>query len=394
MVADGFDTFDHAYRMAARAFSQDVAVEAVVVGRLPAAPSFSTKVTITSAVEGEVVRFKIIEPTTGTVQEIEYTIPNGATTSTVATAVEALVEAITGVSSSVSSAEIAITPTVAGRRVFVYDLEHCTVEESTADAGYDDELTALEENEPNLDFYDIVIESSSTANVSKVADWAEAREKHYWVASQSSGLLAGTNSMAQDLMDLGYENTTVLYSANAHEFADAAWAAVLETSTPGFITAALKTLVGVSPAALTSTQKTNLEADNVNHYTRFRNTKVTRPGKVVSGEWIDIIRGIAALKARVQEDVFSYLTGSGKAAFTEAGLDAIASVISAACQAFVGTADQPGFLVDGSIKVRMPALSAISDADKAARRLTGVKFSADMAGAIHYVAIQGTLSNA
>jgi hypothetical protein len=115
---------------------------------------------------------------------------------------------------------------------------------------------------------------------------------------------------------------------------------------------------------------------------------------VVAGEWIDIRHGIDALEARIQEDVFDLLAGSGKVPFTEAGFDLIASTIDAACQAFVGTDNEPGLLVKDSIKVIMPKLSTVSQADKNARRLTGVRFSALLAGAVHYVEIRGTLSNA
>jgi hypothetical protein len=393
MSEDGFATYDHAYRMAKAAFDQDPTVEQVVVGRLPAAPSFATRLTMTSAVQGVHIKFKVIQPATGTVTQIDYTIGASETTTTVATAVELLTEAVTGVDSTSSTSTVTLTPTVAGRRVFVYDLENCTVLETTADAGYDTELTALE-LEPDLDFYFITTDSSSTANVADVAAWTLSRKKLYFAALQNSGLLDNTDTVASDLLALANDRTVILYSKNAHEFADVAWTAVIGCQTPGSITAALKTLIGVTVSSLNTTQKTNLENDNVNHYMAVKNRKVTRKGKVVGGEWIDIRHGIDALEARIQETVFDLLADSSKVPFTEAGFQLISAAIEAACQAFVGTDNEPGMLVAGSIKVIMPKLSTISDTDKNNRELKGVRFSALLSGAIHYVEIRGTLTNA
>jgi hypothetical protein len=393
MSEDGFATYDHAYRMAKAAFDQDPTVEQVVVGRLPAAPSFATRLTMTSAVQDVHIKFKVIQPATGTVTQIDYTIGASETTTTVATAVELLTEAVTGVDSTSSTSTVTLTPTVAGRRVFVYDLENCTVLETTADAGYDTELTALE-LEPDLDFYFITTDSSSTANVADVAAWTLSRKKLYFAALQNSGLLDNTDTVASDLLALANDRTVILYSKNAHEFADVAWTAVIGCQTPGSITAALKTLIGVTVSSLNTTQKTNLENDNVNHYMAVKNRKVTRKGKVVGGEWIDIRHGIDALEARIQETVFDLLADSSKVPFTEAGFQLISAAIEAACQAFVGTDNEPGMLVAGSIKVIMPKLSTISDTDKNNRELKGVRFSALLSGAIHYVEIRGTLTNA
>lgn len=392
MTSDGFATYDHAYRMAKAAFDQDPTVTQVVVGRLPSAPSFVTRLTMTSATTGAHVKFKVLVPTTGAVVQIDYTIPGASTTTTVATAVELLTEAITGVDSTSTGANVDLVPTVAGRRIFVYDLENCNVTETTAAAGYDTELTALE-LEPDLDWYFITTDSSSAANISAIAAWVLSRKKMYFVASQSSGLLDNTDTVASDLLALSNDRTVIIYSKNAHEFAGVAWATVIGAQTPGSITAAFKTLKGITVSALNTTQKANLENDNVNHYMNVRRKNITRPGKVTSGEWIDIRHGIDALESRIQEDVFALLADSAKVPFTQKGLDMIGAAIKAACQAFTGTPEAEGLLVPGTIKVIMPALSSISASDKQNRRLTGVRFSAQLAGAVHFVSITGTLSN-
>jgi len=393
MEADGFDATDAAHKWAKVVFSQSPTVEKVVVGRLPAAPSYSMSVVITDATVGNHIKLSVLSPTTGLATDIDYTIPAAATTTTVATAVEALIEAVAGVDSVASAATITVTPTTAGKKVFLYGNVGCTVQETTADAGYDDELSLLL-LEPGVDFYFVNIDSESTANINAVAAWALANKKMFFTASQSSGLPAGTDTLGSALLALGNDRTVIIYSPTAHEYAGGAWCAVIGSRTPGALTAAFKELKGVTPASLTTTQKTALEVDNINHYQAIRNRKVTRPGVVAAGEWIDIMHGIDALTARVQENAFDAVSQPDKVPFTETGFDIIRAAILAACAAFTGTPQQPGLLVSGSVVVVFPALADISVADKAARRLTGVKFAADLAGAIHYVSIRGVLSNA
>lgn len=413
MSTDGFTSNDHAYRMANSIWLQNPTVPQIVVGRLGSAPSFVTQLTMTSAVQGAHVRLKIlaadagtltdpvvtggtISPTgaltAGTVVTIDYVIQAAATTTTVATAVESLIEAVPGIASAPSSAVISITPVTAGKRPFVYDLENCTVEETTADAGYDTALTALELLDDT--WYFVHIDSSSTANIMDVAAWTLSRKKIFFASTQSSAELAGTGTLGFDLDALGNNRTVLLYTANAHEFGAAGWVGGQAPKTPGSVTWAFKEIKGLTPKALTTSQRSALEADNINHYQTVAGLDITRPGVVTNGEFIDIIHGVDALEARIKEDVFALLAGTDKVPFTESGFALIESAIDAACQAFVGTDEQPGLLVKDSIEVIMPNLADISAADKAARRLTGIRFSADLAGAVHYTSITGTLSNA
>jgi hypothetical protein len=390
MVSDGFTTYDEAYRMAAAAFVQDPTVEEVIVGRLPSAPAYSKVLTITTAVEGQVIKATVIEPTTGTAVDLSYTVLAAATLTTVATAFELLVEAVTGVNAASSVADITVTPAVAGRPVHIYGLQNCTIEENTADAGYDTELAALQLE--NDDWYFVTTDSASPANVADVAAWVLTNKKLYFVATNSSGELAGTGTLGSDLEALSNDRTAIIYAKNSHEYAGVAWAANGAAQTPGSITWAFKTLAGVTAQALTSTQRNFLEADNINHYQTVAGLSVTRQGVTTEGEFIDIRHGIDALEARVKEDVFALMANSSKVPFTASGLDLVASAILGAMRAFEGTVESPGLIVADTSYAIMPNIADISTADKAARRLTGVRFGGTLAGAIHYASLVGTLT--
>jgi hypothetical protein len=390
MTADGFVTYDHAYLMAAAVFRANPTVEYVIVGRMTSAPAYTSVLTITDATEGNHIKVSVIDPTSGTVTAIDYTILAAATTTTVATAVEALIEAVTGVTSSASVADITVTPAAAGKKVFMYGLTGCKLVETTADAGYDTALTALQLE--NDDWYFILIDSNSQANVNDVAAFALASTKMFFITTESSYELDGTGTLGSTIKALSNTHAVLLYTPNAHEFGAATWVGVGAPQTPGSITWAFQTLPGVTARTLTNTQKLALEADNTNHYQTIAGISITRPGVTLEGEWIDVIHGIDALTMRIKEDVFGLLA-SGRVPFTQKGMDLVHSTILAALRAFEGTTEEPGLIAVGTSQVIMPVFSSISASDKANRRLVGIRFSGTLAGAIHFVSVVGTLSN-
>ena len=392
MITDGFTTYDDAYRMAGACFAQDPAPSSIVVGRGTVAPAYITTLTITSAVENAIVKCTVIEPTTGTAVPLTYTILAGATTTTVATAMELLIEAVTGVSSSSAVADITVTPAVAGRRVHIYGLQNCTIQDSTTTAtGYSTDVTALVTAGEDT-WYMFSIDTAASADIQECAAYALANKKLFFASTNASNELSGSGTLGSDLIALTNDRAVILYSPNSHEFGATAWAAVGAAKPPGSITWAFKALAGVTAGSLTTTQKNFLEADNINHYQSLAGLAVTRPGKVTSGEWIDIRHGIDALEARIKEDVYAVLANADKVPFTDAGLDGISSTIYGALHSFEGSPNTGGLLVQGSSVVTMPLVSSISAANKALRRLTGVRFAADLEGAVHYVSITGVLS--
>lgn len=383
MASDGFSVYSPQYRAAAAAFGQNPAPASIVIGRLPAAPSTTWTVVCTSAVQGDHVKLTVVSPD-GTVTPIDYTILAAATTTTVATAIELLIEACPGIDSTSSTATVTVTPTTSGQRFWIYGEQNCEIKETTAAAGYDTELTALQLLTD--DWYFVCIGSNSQANVNAVAAWAQAQTKLFFAATGATDELTGVGTFGSTLKTAAYTRTVALYASNTAQLPADAWVGVGAPQDPGSITWAFKTLAGVTASILTSTQRSNLETDNINHYQTVAGVNITRQAKVASGEYIDIIHGIDALQARIQEDVFALLANSKKIANTASGKDLIANAILGAMKAFEGTTEQPGLLDVGTSVVNM------DNAVVSGRNLTGVRFSATLAGAIHFVSIVGTLS--
>lgn len=398
MLADGFLPTDEAYDIVGQLKDQNPSVPLFVVGRKASAPSFTTALTITSNVQGQHVQFKVLEPVTGVIDQVDYTIGASATTTTVATAVELLVEALSGVDSTSAAAVVTITPTVAGHKVHVYDLVNCTAEETTADAGYDDEIAALQLEDD--DWYFTVIDSASAANVEAMAAWAESSERPKMFFAQLSGTtqtstaLDHTTAIGTSLKTSGYTRTASIFAFDSTKHVDAEWVGMGAPETPGSITWHNQVLIGGGAANLTTTQNNALKAANINRFIIVRGQNVTQGGIVASGEYIDVIHGIDALKADIQESVLAVLIGRNKVPFTKAGFSVIEGAIKGALKRFEpANADDGGSLLAfGTSVVKMPDINLVSQQDKANRALRNVKFTATLAGAIHSVKIMGTLS--
>lgn len=178
---------------------------------------------------------------------------------------------------------------------------------------------------------------------------------------------------------------TITYST-ADEYPATAWIGKMFPKDPGSGTWAMKTLTGVSSYKLSTTQILKIEDKNGNYYTTVAGIAVTQFGTVGSGEYIDIIRGIDWLKARIQELVFTPFINLDKIPYTDGGIEIINTQLKAALQEAVDV----GLLE--SYETEVPLKADISEADKAARILPDVKFTAILAGAIHRTQIIGSVS--
>jgi hypothetical protein len=150
-----------------------------------------------------------------------------------------------------------------------------------------------------------------------------------------------------------------------------------------------KTLTGIAATTLTTTQSQNARAKKANTYETLGGVNITREGTMASGEYIDIIRGIDWLQARMEERIYSRLVNLAKIPFTDAGI----AIIEAEIRAQLDDGIDNGLIaVDPEYTITVPAASSVSAAEKTARILPDIQFTATLAGAIHSVQVAGTVS--
>ena len=125
-----------------------------------------------------------------------------------------------------------------------------------------------------------------------------------------------------------------------------------------------------------------------NHYALEAAVGITRPGKAHGGEWLDVVRGLAWLEARLEESLFALLVNNPKIPYTEEGV----SMIVAEVRKVLKIAEDRGVIASGWDVTALAAADQAT-ADRAARILRDVEFTATLQGAIHTINVVGTVTS-
>ncbi len=237
----------------------------------------------------------------------------------------------------------------------------------------------------------VICPAGLTGKNEDIAKWAEAHEKMacFTVTGTKSSLSVDT-----------YQNSFEIYSPDkieADKYINVAFAVTGLQYQPGSETWSFKTLAAVSPAELTATQMQALQEANISYYTEYGNKYITQGGKTVGGEWIDVIRFMLWLKSFMQECVYNLFVTHPKIPYTDNGIAQVQTQMVYALkrgQAMGGIApteyDEDVNPVPG-YTVTVPRARDLTQAERSSRELKNCKFTARLAGAIHYVEIRGVL---
>lgn len=237
----------------------------------------------------------------------------------------------------------------------------------------------------------VICPAGLTGKNEDIAKWAEAHEKMacFTVTGTESSLSVDT-----------YQNSFEIYSPDkieADKYINVAFAVTGLQYQPGSETWSFKTLAAVSPAELTATQMQALQEANISYYTEYGNKYITQSGKTVGGEWIDVVRFMLWLKSFMQECVYNLFVTHPKIPYTDNGIAQVQTQMVYALkrgQAMGGIApteyDEDGNAIPG-YTVSVPRARDLTQAERSSRELKNCKFTARLAGAIHYVEIRGVL---
>jgi len=427
MLADGWLTTDEVYQAALEYFSQSPNPGTFMIGRKDAAENWIEALTAIQHVFEDWYGFTIVETTLTEVSEVsawaESQLKIFGYTSSLAAIVDGPTDAtagsmttgITGTLAAfqaVSDGEFSIDVDGAGS-VDITVLDFSSI---ITKAGIAEVLNA------NVAFaaialasYDtvsqrITITSLSTGASSMVSALAVPGVPvgtDISIATYLNGLtgtviivdgLAASTDFASVLKDLGYDRTVVNYHTEGQDKAAIAvadimwmWMAMMGEAfpyDPGSQTWAFKELAGISTVVLTTGQEANAKSKNVNIYQLIAGQNIVLDGRVIGGEYIDIIRGTDWLTSELQTAVYSQLLNNRKVPHTDPGI----TLVENAVRGVLRTAANRGLLDPESIVVTVPKVSDTLAANRAARALRDVQFTARYQGAIQKVLINGTIS--
>jgi hypothetical protein len=385
-------------------FSQSPSAQTVKVGRRES----DLILTPDAPVDGDIFTVVILDNDGNTVTA-SYTAGAIDDEEAVVDGIKAAIDADTPVAANVTttkngtgtSATLTLTPTLVTNSFAISGLVKLTdTYTSTEVAG--DVLAAI--NLADSDYYFVTASDHTETFVLAMAASVEATQKLYFVSNQEVGALATLAVPATDLLGkleaLNYLRTVSLFHQTADTtFPECAFAGKGAPYNPGTITWALKRLGGVSASAntttgntLSGTEQDNLDARNANYIKEFAGSAVTWQAKVTGGNWIDEIRIVDFLTARIREAYQLKLLNSLKVPYTDSGINAMRGVLTSTLGQYTSTDVQPNILQENNaFTTSFPRAADVSFADKTARTLTG-SFTAFLAGAVHIVQINGTLT--
>jgi len=396
-VGADFATTAPEYKAAAVLFSQNPRPDQVVIGRGANKPTQRYKISVVTVANSKAYPVSV----NGTV----YTSTSDptATNDEIATGIQAAIAAACTaagatavVAGGVGTQYVEVTGNAAGNwfSLSVGDVAYLKLVQDHADPGIAADLAAIKLE--NNDWYALGTMFNSSACILAAAGFAESNGKLYVAATADSEVATVVESLATDVAKLlktaAYFRTAAIYHHSPIAFADLAWLGRCLPLTPGSETWAFKTLATVPASTLTDTHKTNIAAKYANYYVTIANRNMTLGadnGGLVSGnEFIDTIRFRDWLQARMQERLVLLLATADKIPYTDAGIAQVENQVRAQLDDGItagGIAPEP-------YTVTVPKAAAAAPADRAARILRNVKFSARLAGAIQKIVIQGVLT--
>lgn len=386
MLTDGFTVGSAAYLKAAAMVAQEIKPATVKVWSRTLVNAQSVELTPTTTTEGFVYSLTIVLPS-GVSNDI--TVTCGAAES-VATLCDKLTTALTltGVTPTDNTTKVTLTPTTAGTRFYLRSvIRDLKVEDVSPDAGIATDLAAAALADP--DFYGVILDSNGKAEIVACAAWCLSNEKLFHALSLDSEVEDGgvSDDVVSTLVTAGNTRANVVRTRDGYGMIDAGWMARQIVQTPGSTTWALKTIPGANVDNWNATELTALKAKKALYYTTFSGLSLTQFGAAASGRFFDITIGVDWLKSTMTGDVLTYLASREKVDFTDPGIGEIEAPIRARMQ----LAENNKLLKPGWT-VTMPKEADVPTVDKAARNLPGIKFNGILAGAIHKVSINGTVT--
>ncbi len=244
-----------------------------------------------------------------------------------------------------------------------------------------------------------------TSDAKDMADEIESRRKQFLITTNDANtlVLGDTSTFAYYVKNANYKRTGFIYHDNPALYPEMSWMGQQIPKELGSTNWSYKTLAGIAEGAsvnidaviLTEGQKNAALDVNCNLYTEILAADATYFGTQgggknaeKDGEYIDIIRNIDFIQARLEEQLFSLLLEKDIIPMTNAGISTTDNRVISTLDAY-GT--KQGIFVEGTVITSFPKRSEISTTDRNDRLLPDGTFTAELQGGINKIILRGTV---
>ncbi len=237
------------------------------------------------------------------------------------------------------------------------------------------------------DWYFVMLDTGAVTDYKEISDIVE--EKELKIATH-------VVDSATDLETLKvgkYDRTFVIQHNKISEFLHAALIGQVGSKPVGSVTWKFKTLKFATPQDITPVQLEEIHRNGGIAYVTKAGIDQTSEGKVISGEYIDVMHGKDWVKINIEQQVQRLFATNSKIAYSDAGIaqieDAVRTVLEVAGQnGIIATDEANQYLYTIKTKKR----AEVSASDRATRKYDGLSFSFELEGAIHEAKIKGEIS--
>lgn len=266
-------------------------------------------------------------------------------------------------------------------------------------------LTAIEN--ANNDWYAMgsIKAFRDSSDAEDMADAIESRRKMFLITSNDTNTLVSgdTSTFSYYLKNANYKRTAIIFHDNSAVYPDTSWMGQQLPKEVGQTNWSYKTLAGIAegatsdidPVTLTEAQKDAALVVNCNLYSTVLSANTTYFGTMgggknadKDGEYIDIIRNIDFLQARVEEGLFSLLLEKEIIPFTNGGISTVDNRLKSRLDEY---GVKQGILAEGSVETSFPKRSEVSTANRDGRLLPDGTFTGELQGGINKVVVRGTV---
>lgn len=236
-----------------------------------------------------------------------------------------------------------------------------------------------------------------------MADQIESRRKMFLIATNDANTVVNgtTSTFSYYLKNANYKRSACIYHDNATLYPDMAWMGLQLPKTMGQTNWSYKTLSGIAEGALvnidavvlTQSQIDAALSVNANLYTSTLSADFTYFGTMgggrnadKDGEYIDIIRNIDFLQARVEEGLVSLFLEIDIIQNTDGGISTVDNRLKSLLNTY-GVIQK--ILIDGTVETSFPKRSATTSSDRDNRLLPDGTFQGELSGGINNVVVRG-----
>lgn len=385
------------YLAAQALFGQSPAPSSIAIGKSGNKPTLVYQLTALTPTTFLNTTYLINVVGTGFVStQVTFTSDGTPTDAEWAAGVVAALNAVPGKNFTASGAAspVSVTANAAGNwfSIEVVNVNLMKVKATHADPGVAADLIAIANQ--NANFYAVYTTFNSKPYSVAVAGWVETQIAKIYLceSNDTESILTATGNaeLLDSIFTSAYTRTGGFYHPAPNQMAAAALLGRCLPIDPGGVSFFGKPLAGITPVALTGTMRTNLVARRASSYESVSGIGVSFGGQVGSAVtgYIDVRRNLDWLQDDMTKGVFGAIVANNIVPYTDAGI----AIIETEVRASVRRAIDKGIIAAGTEAFVIPLVANVAPSDKTARQLTNVKFSGTLQGAIHKVALVGTVS--